>query len=99
MITVDDAFRKFRSNLETTDTEDTTASSRQRKIRSQLDEAFDIISDFLTGAYRRHTKTKPLRDVDIMIVLRDTSWLDKHPREILEAVREVLAPHYGAARV
>jgi hypothetical protein len=99
VITVDDAFRKFRSNLETTDTEDTTASSRQRKIRSLLDEAFEIISDFLTGAYRRHTKTKPLRDVDIMIVLRDTSWLDKHPREILEAVREVLAPHYGSARV
>jgi hypothetical protein len=99
MITVNDAFWKFRGNLETTDTEDATASSRQQKLRSQLDEAFDIITDFLTGAYRRHTKTKPLRDVDIMIVLRDTSWLDMHPREILQAVREALSPHYGTARV
>ena len=73
MITVSDAFWKFRGRLETTDTEDATASRRQQKLRSQLDEAFDILTDFLTGAYRRHTKTKPLRDVDIMIVLRDTS--------------------------
>ena len=99
MITVSDAFWKFRGRLETTDTEDATASRRQQKLRGQLDEAFDIITDFLTGAYRRHTKTKPLRDVDIMIVLRDTSYLDMHPREILEAVRKVLAAHYGAARV
>jgi hypothetical protein len=99
VITVEDAFRKFRGNLETTDAEDAAASRRQRKLRGQLDEAFDIITDFLTGAYRRHTKTKPLRDVDIMIVLRDTSWLGKHPREILEAVRDALSPHYGSARV
>lgn len=79
MITVEDAFRKFRTNLETTDSEDAAASRRQRKIRNQMDDVFDIISDFLTGAYRRHTKTKPLRDIDIMIVLRDASWLDKHP--------------------
>jgi hypothetical protein len=64
-----------------------------------MDEAFDIVADFLTGAYRRHTKTKPLRDVDIMIVLRDTSYLAMHPREILEQVRKALAVHYGEARV
>ena len=82
MITVSDAFWKYRGNLETTDIEDASASSRQKKIRRQLDDAFDISTDFLTGSYRRHTKTKPLRDVDIMIVLRDTSWLGKHPHEI-----------------
>jgi hypothetical protein len=99
MITVSDAFTKFRGRLETTDTEDATASRRQKKLRQQLDEAFDILADFLTGSYRRHTKTKPLRDVDIMIVLRDTSFLGAHPREILEAIRKALAAHYGAARV
>jgi hypothetical protein len=99
MSTVSDAFWTFRSRLETTDTEDATASARQQKLRSQLDDAFEIVTDFLTGSYRRHTKTKPLRDVDIMIVLRDTSYLRLHPREILEAVRKALAVHYGAARV
>ena len=99
MITVIEAFLKFRGNLETTETEDATASRRQQKIRQQLDDAFDIVTDFLTGAYRRHTKTKPLRDVDIMIVLQDTTYLDKHPREILTAVRDALAVHYGQTRV
>jgi hypothetical protein len=32
-------------------------------------------------------------------VLRDASYLDMHPSEILEAVRNVLAEYYGAARV
>jgi Second Messenger Oligonucleotide or Dinucleotide Synthetase domain len=99
VITVSDAFWKFRGRLETTDTEDATASRRQQKLRQQLDEAFDIVTDFLTGAYRRHTKTKPLRDVDIMIVLRDTAYLSMHPREILTAVRDALAVYYGNARV
>jgi Second Messenger Oligonucleotide or Dinucleotide Synthetase domain len=99
MITVSEAFWKYRGRLETTDTEDSTASRRQQKLRRELDDALDIVTDFLTGSYRRHTKTKPLRDVDIMIVLRDISYLSRHPREILEEIRKVLADHYGAARV
>jgi hypothetical protein len=101
MITIDEAFRKFRTCLETTDTEDAAASRRQQKIRGQLDEsgAFTVVRTFLTGAYRRHTKTKPLRDVDIMIVLNDTRYLDLHPRKILEDIRDMLAPHYGEERV
>jgi hypothetical protein len=101
MISVSEAFDEFGHRLETTPTEDKSASQRQRKLRQQLDESdvLDIVDDFLTGAYRRHTKTKPLRDVDIMIVLNDRSYLDKHPREVLEAVRAVLVPHYGEDRV
>jgi Second Messenger Oligonucleotide or Dinucleotide Synthetase domain len=96
---VSDAFLEFRSRLQTTSTEDATASRRQQKIRGQLDGPFDIADSFLTGSYRRHTKTKPLRDVDIMIVLQDTSYLSKHPHEILEEIRKALAVHYGDARV
>jgi hypothetical protein len=101
MITVNDAFFKFRGRLETTDTEDRSASARQQRIREQLDadESLDIADDFLTGAYRRHTKTKPLRDVDIMIVLRNTDYLNRHPHDILETIRGVLAPFYGEERV
>jgi hypothetical protein len=99
MISANEAFLKFRRNLETTDTENRSASTRQQRIREQLNLALDIKDDFLTGAYRRHTKTKPLRDVDIMIVLADTSYLDRHPRDILEVVRAALAPHYGDERV
>lgn len=101
MTNVNEAFGKFRHRLETTPTEDKSASRRQRKLRQQLDDDLDIdiVEDFLTGAYRRHTKTKPLRDVDIMIVLTDLSYLHKHPHEVLEAVRSALIPYYGEDRV
>ena len=101
MLSVNDAFYKFRGLLETTDTEDKSASSRQQRIRAQLDDAptVDIEKDFLTGAYRRHTKTKPLRDVDIMIVLNNREYLNRHPHDVLELIRGILAPHYGDQRV
>jgi hypothetical protein len=50
-------------------------------------------------ACRRHTKTQPLRDADAMIVLRDIAYLGMQPREILQATRNVLTGHYGAAKV
>lgn len=100
MKTVAEAFETFRSNLETTATEDSAASRRQKAIRADLD-ASDLViqEDFLTGSYKRATKTKPLRDVDIMIVLADRTYLDKHPAQVLEDVRAVLAPKYGEHRV
>lgn len=100
MSAVSESFETFRGRLETTPTEDHSASRRQRKIREQLDASeLDIESDFLTGSYRRETKTKPLRDVDIMVVLADRDYLTKNPSVVLDAVRSVLAPHYGEHRV
>lgn len=100
MSSIDDAFEKFRTRLETTPTEDSKASSRQKKIREQLNAStIAIKDDFLTGSYIRHTKTKPLRDVDIMLVLSDEDYLDKHPSAVLEDIRAVLAAHYGDHRV
>lgn len=101
MLTVDEAFTKFRSRLEITDTEQQAASRRQQAIRAKLDEALDVASDFLAGAYVRDTKTKPLRDVDIVVVLGndEASFRDQHPSAVLHRVRDVLAPHYGADRV
>ncbi|MEY9912816.1 hypothetical protein ABIA35_009083 [Catenulispora sp. MAP12-49] len=94
MTTVDDAFGKFRTRLETTPTENSTASSRQQRIREQLARELDIVEDFLAGSYRRHTKTKPLRDIDIMVVLRDTNFLNRDPGAILKEVVRILEPYY-----
>lgn len=76
MLTPNEAFRKFRSKLELTQKEQDSASSRQKEIRALMDESFDIDTDFLTGSYRRWTKTKPLKDVDIFCVFDD----DERPR-------------------
>lgn len=94
MMSIEDAFGKFRTRLETTERENSTASARQRRIREQLAGGLDIAEDFLTGSYRRLTKTKPLRDVDIMVVLRDTNFLDRDPAAILKEVVRILEPYY-----
>lgn len=100
MISVSEAFENFSGNLEITPTESDQASKRQQSMREHLDDStLDIADTFLTGAYRRATKTKPLADVDIMAVLSDRTYLDKHPHKVLEDVRAILAPIYGEDRV
>ncbi|WP_405086357.1 CBASS oligonucleotide cyclase [Microbispora sp. NBC_01389] len=95
MITVGDAFEKFKSRFEATTTEEQNASARQQRIRGQLDASeLEIRKDFLTGSYRRETKTKPLRDVDIFIVLSDLAYLSEHPVVVLSDVQKILEPHY-----
>src|SRR5437868_1406546 len=101
MLTVQDAFKKFRSKLELTDKEQEDASRRQKEIRVVMQEDFDIDEDFLTGSYRRWTKTKPLKDVDIFCVLgaKHRSYRDQPPSKLLSAVESALAKKYGSDKV
>ena len=101
MLSVSDAFDKFKSRLELSSTEQQDASSRQQRIRKIIDDAFDVEDDFLTGSYRRHTKTKPLKDVDIFIVLssNENHYLDKPPDDVLAGFKEPLVEKYGEDRV
>lgn len=101
MLTIDEAFTKFKSRLELTEKEQKDASRRQKEIREHMDTKFDIDDDFLTGSYRRWTKTKPLKDVDIFEVMGDDErhYRSKAPSVLLEAVRKALADKYGEDRV
>jgi hypothetical protein len=101
MLTIDEAFRKFKSRLELTDKEQKDASRRQREIREHMDTKFDIDTDFLTGSYRRWTKTKPLKDVDIFCVLGENErhYRSKPPGVLLEAVETALVEKYGREHV
>ena len=101
MLTTEEAFAKFRSRLELNDKEQKDASKRQREIREHMDEEFDVDHDFLTGSYARHTKTKPLKDVDIFCVLGEDErhYRNKVPVELLDAVESALAKKYGRSCV
>jgi len=101
MISVQDAFKEFASRLELTKPEQEDASRRQKEIRAYLDEKFHIDHDFLTGSYKRWTKTKPLKDVDIFCCLaeEENHYRKKHPSEILGAFEDALVPKYGRQNV
>lgn len=101
MITVTDAFKKFRSRLELTDREQEDASRRHNEIRGYLKTKFDIERDFLTGSYKRWTKTKPLKDVDIFCVLgqKERHRRDKPPVDLLKAFEDALIEKYGKGKV
>lgn len=96
MLTVPEAFEKFRSRLVLTESEHKDASRRQQKIREQVHGRLSVDRDFLTGSYGRNTKTKPLKDVDIFVVLKDaeSKYLDEPPDAILDRLIEILSRHY-----
>src|SRR5829696_4768337 len=97
MLTVDEAFRKFKSRLELNDKEQANASARQNEVRDYLDTKFLIDNSFLTGSYRRHTKTKPLKDIDIFFVLKESErhYRDKPPSVVIKAFHDALVDKYG----
>jgi hypothetical protein len=101
MLTIEEAFRKFKSRLELNDREQRNASTRHQEIREHMRSRFDIEDDFLSGSYRRYTKTKPLKDVDIFCVLgqREAHYRKEHPSRVLVAFEGALADKYGAKAV
>ena len=101
MITVEEAFEKFRQRLELSKTEEQDAIRRHNDVRDCIRAGFDIERDFLTGSYARHTKTKPLKDVDIFFCLgeEDRHWRNKSPAEVLNAFEKCLGDKYGAQNV
>lgn len=101
MLTVDQAFRKFKSRLELNQREQDNASKRQQEVRDVLGAKFAIDRSFLTGSYKRHTKTKPLKDIDIFFVLGEAErhYRDKSPDKIVDAFYDALAAEYGEAAV
>lgn len=96
MLSTADAFEKFRKRLELSDTEQKDAAKRNADVRGCIRTAFGVKRDFLSGSYRRHTKTKPLKDVDILFVLSDSEkWRrEKPPIEMLQAFEQCLKKKY-----
>lgn len=97
MLTIDEAFRKFKSRLELNDQEQKNASARQTEVREYLETKFKISRSFLTGSYARWTKTKPLKDVDIFFVLKsdEDHYKSKVPSVILTDFHNALVEKYG----
>ncbi len=101
MLTIDEAFRKFKSRLELNDKEQKNATDRHSEVREYIRTKFSIDRDFLTGSYKRHTKTKPLKDIDIFFVMKES---EKHYRSksagvVLDDYKKALVDNYGEKAV
>lgn len=58
----------------------------------------DLISDtFLNGSYARRTTIRPIRDVDVVIVVGN-DWLDVSPVKAMESLRRKLSQWYDGGR-
>lgn len=97
MLTVDEAFRKFKSRLELNEKEQKNASTRHTEVRDYLATKFKVDRSFLTGSYARHTKTKPLKDIDIFFVLKEeeTHYRSKAPSVVIGDFYDALVEKYG----
>lgn len=98
MRTTTEAFETFRQRLELSTTEAKDAQRRHNDVRNEIKAVFDVEGDFLTGSYARHTKTKPLKDVDIFFPLVGDSkkkWREKAPSAVLDAFEDCLGNAYG----
>ena len=98
---VDDAFGKLKSNLEITATEQTLASDRHTAIRDYVRKHWQLDDDFLTGSYRRDTKTKKLKDVDVFVVIDphgpQGGYRSQPPINLLNALEKLLRGRWSGA--
>ena len=69
--TINQSFLKFKQNLEITDLQAATVSTRQQNVREVVEAELAVEDSFLTGSYSRNTMIAPLKeaDIDIFIVL------------------------------
>lgn len=101
MLTISEAFAKFRGRQELTEREQEDVSRRHKDVRDTVAAGIRVDRDFLTGSYARWTKTRPLKDVDVFCVLHEDerAYRQRRPRAILERIEGILAPVYGDDRV
>ena len=69
--TIQQSFLELRANLEMTDLQASTVSTRQKNVRSVVESDLQVLDSFLTGSYARNTMIAPLTeaDIDIFIIL------------------------------
>lgn len=101
MITIEDAFKKFKSRLELNEREQKDAIIKHTEVRKYVASGFSIKDDFLSGSYKRHTKTKPLKDVDIFFVFdekKEAKYLSDH-KGLIDDVAKHLEKEYGKKNI
>lgn len=99
-LTVVQAFDQMRRDLELNDREEVEAKRQSNVLRDNLRSSLAIVHDFLSGSYRRRTAIRPLKDIDLVLVLDEAkhrSLRAEPPQKTLALVRDALARAYPNA--
>lgn len=95
--TIVQGFDKLRQNLEITDLQATTVSTRQQNVRSAIESEITILDSFLTGSYRRNTMIAPLSeaDIDVFIILHPNYYEHNGQASLLDKIKRILRKTYS----
>ncbi len=94
--TVTQGFNTFKSNLQISELQSSTVSTRQKNVREAVEKELIVLKSFLTGSYSRSTMIAPLKkaDIDVFVVL-DTSYYESAGQaKLLDRVKRVLKRTY-----
>ena len=94
--TIIQGFEKLRENLRITDIQEETVTTRERNLKSNLEEELKVIDYFLTGSYERGTLISPLStaDIDVFFVLDSNCYKADGQPLLLDRVRRILKRTY-----
>jgi hypothetical protein len=95
-------FDKFVSNIEPSEERVKAVADAHQKLRDHLLEAetatYRIADSFLAGSYARHTAPDPIKDVDIIAVLKQTELSDDRktpsPSKVLSDLKKTIDEFY-----
>lgn len=96
--TINQSFLQFKSNLEITDLQLQTVSTRQQNVRDAMAADLTVLDSFLTGSYRRSTMIAPLSnaDIDIFVVLDASYFKQDGQAWLLDKAKETLKKKYSS---
>jgi Second Messenger Oligonucleotide or Dinucleotide Synthetase domain len=94
--TIKQAFFGFKSNLNITDLQHKTVSTRQQNVREVVAAELTVLESFLTGSYRRSTMIAPLNDadIDVFVVLHSSYFKQFGQSALLDRVKATLKKKY-----
>ena len=97
--TVMGAFTTFKAQLEATPLQEVKLSERHKRVLDFVSAKFTLVNNFLIGSYARDTACRPIKDVDLMIVLSWSKYGDYYGRQVgpyvlLSAIKQPLVAAY-----
>ncbi len=94
--TIKQSFVELCRNLEITDLQASTVSTRQTNVRAAMDAGMTVLDSFLVGSYQRNTMIGPLSsaDVDIFVVLDPKYYEANGQAALLDKVKYALRKSY-----